>query len=700
MKQTSFYHFLMTMVTVLTTGIFTGCTEDLSVGRSTNSIVFDITGDGFNEKTTVTRGTKATTVSTVGVSASVYSSSSSYTTAGCGSYFYNQQVTSGLPTEFFWPTSSYKVSFFAHYPYNNAAFTVQSAANALGAPTYAYTVPSAIADQVDVMTGQNVNILGGGSSPVSLTMKHRCAAICFSVTNSRSEVISLTSISIEGVKYSGTLNEDTWILASAVNSSSSNPFTLTYGSSIAASATANVTGTTNIFLMLPQTIPAGAKLKVVVDGSEEMEAELTGAWTAGKNYNYSIDIKNNMIVVVDEDSDIENWENPIDLSMVDNAGYARSSRTTANCYLVHAAGYYKIPLVYGNSIKNGKINTVAFYPGKNGSITNGKDCFVNHNGDNIIGPWITKGGIGINTGMSLTAASAELIWQDRTELITSVSISGDYLYFTVGSFNPGNALIAVKDGSGYIMWSWHVWATEDDLSNTTVISTGSHNYTVAPVNVGWVPTGGDGKQGYCPYYQWGRKDPFIPSTGSENTNHVVYRINNDSMDGITYYASSTTTIADNIKNPKVFYYNSSTKGPCNTTYYNMWDAQNTTTGNVITSTQKTVYDPCPPGFCVPTGNLYYYICNGSSRTMSTWDSTNMGAIWNSGITGDELWFPALGCRQNTSGSIAAVNTGGYYWSATPGSTNYGGRIKFDQSSFAWGNNGRAGGFSIRPVVEE
>ena len=312
MKQKTFYHLLMAMVMIIATGILTGCTEDLGIGMSANSIVFDITDDGgLNEANTVTRGTKVTTVSTVGVSASVYSSSSSYTSAGCGSYFYNQQVTSGLPTDFFWPTSSYKVSFFAHYPYNNAAFTVQSAASALGAPTYAYTVPSAIADQVDVMTGQNVNILGGGSSPVSLTMKHRCAAICFSVTNSRSSAITLNSISIEGVKYSGTLNEDTWTLTNAVNSSSSNPFTLAYGSSIAASATVNVTGTTNIFLMLPQTIPAGAKVKLVVD-NEELEAEITGTWVSGKQYNYSLTVKNDVIIVVDEDTEIVDWvENTI-----------------------------------------------------------------------------------------------------------------------------------------------------------------------------------------------------------------------------------------------------------------------------------------------------------------------------------------------------------------------------------------------------
>jgi len=38
--------------------------------------------------------------------------------------------------------------------------------------------------------------------------------------------------------------------------------------------------------------------------------------------------------------------------------------TTANCYLVHEAGAYKIPLVYGNAIKNGQDNRVAYYPGE------------------------------------------------------------------------------------------------------------------------------------------------------------------------------------------------------------------------------------------------------------------------------------------------------------------------------------------------
>ncbi len=330
MKKRSFYSFMLAGVMMFAAVLFPGCTEDLSVGVTGSPIIIDVSypvfdgenpsyrtrGTEDNQTTNVciltsrsgrrlfigvseaaweieepvkTRGTKISTagINPFGVSASVCESSASYTSVGCGSYFYNIEAATGIALPYYWPTSSYKLSTFAYYPYSNAAFTLQSSASSTGAPTYAYTVPSAIGNQLDVMTGQDVNHLGGGSSPISMTMKHRCAAVNFSVTNSRSDAITVNSISIEGVKYSGTLNEETWTLNAAVNSSSSNPFILTPNASVAAGATANITGTSNVFLMLPQTIPAGAKLKVVVD-SEEFEGSLTGEWLAGKNYVYSI----------------------------------------------------------------------------------------------------------------------------------------------------------------------------------------------------------------------------------------------------------------------------------------------------------------------------------------------------------------------------------------------------------------------------
>ena len=732
MKQKSFYSLLLVSVMTLTAILSSGCTEDEPEMFTTQRIVINYTdsvtdasispgsrtrsvpectkiGSSIltsksgkklylsctetvwpSDKTAKTRGTKVTTagLSNLGVSASVYPAANSYTSAGCGSYFYKESVSSGTPMSYYWPTADYRISFFGYYPYNNPSFTVQSAASATGAPTYAYTVPSAIASQQDIMTGQVTDLPGGSSSPVNMTLAHRCSAIHFSITNDRSDAITVNSISIEGVKYTGTLSGSTWMLGGSVNSSSTNPFTLTYGSSVAAGATVDITGTSNIFMMLPQTLPSGAKLKVVVD-DEEFETDLTGTWVAGKEYTYTISMS--------EDA-------AIDLSMVDNAGNERLSMTTANCYMVHDAGDYKIPLVYGNAIKNGNANSTS-YAGVIGQLY----PFVNHAGTGINGPWITKStsGTGVNKGMGVTVNGAELLWQDASGLISAVGIDGDYLTFTVpaaASSKAGNALIAAKSGST-IVWSWHIWVTTETLASTTAVATGSHTYYVAPVNLGWIPTGGSGKQGYCTYYQWGRKDPFIPAASySSESNHTVYNISNSSVTGITY-SGTGVTIADNIKNPTTHYYYSSNYGPVTTTYYNMWDAQNTTTNNVTTATKKTIYDPCPPGFCVPTGNLWYYFGGNASptgtnsRRDSNWDSTNKGKTWT--LNGASIYFPAAGYRNSSSGSLSIVGSGGYYWSATPFSTYYGRNLYFYSRSWSWYDDGyRAFGFSVRPVAEE
>ena len=413
-----------------------------------------------------------------------------------------------------------------------------------------------------------------------------------------------------------------------------------------------------------------------------------------------------------------------------------SSMTTANCYMVHAPGYYKLPLVYGNAIKNGSANTTAYKPG---TVSNGVANFINHAGTAISGPWITKSGSGVNAGMNITVNGAQLIWQDVNGLTSSYAIDGDYLKFQVpaGSIAEGNAVIAVKSGST-IVWSWHIWVTPETFSNLTTIS-GSHTYSVTPVNLGWVnsgsitksgyegrsctvkitQTGGDSetftvtqkesisvtssKDGNSPYYQWGRKDPFVPSvnvSGAAQTDKTVYVGNGVDAAGYKYTASTTSTIGTNIQNPWVHYYNSSTYGPVSTTYYNMWDAKNSSTGNITTATKKTIYDPCPPGFCVPTSNLYYYMSGnaGSSSSAGSWDSTNKGRLWTSNTP--NVFFPASGLRYCGSGALSNVGSDGYYWSASPGSSNYGHNLSLNSSSWYWNGINRAYGFPVRAVAEE
>ena len=418
----------------------------------------------------------------------------------------------------------------------------------------------------------------------------------------------------------------------------------------------------------------------------------------------------------------------VDLSMVDNAGSARASRTTANCYLVHAPGTYKIPLVYGNAIKNGnEASTASFYTS---NTSNTLQRLVNHADAGITSPWI-------KTQLGSCPDGAQLIWEDVKGMISSVDIdtSGNgFLTFTVDADNiaEGNAVIAATL-SGTVVWSWHIWVTTQTLSDLTTIAA-THTYQVAPVNVGQVTgtivsgatiyagdictvtctnngvsmeftvtakdytSGGTTYYNPSPYYQWGRKDAMYPSTGGYNSAGTLI----STYSGTTLITDgSVTTPGATIQHPNYWYYNSSNYGPygTNSTYarkYNYWDMNQTSTGNITTATVKTVYDPCPPGFCVPTGNLYYYAESNSGQT--TWQSTPPGRNWT--VNGTPIFFPASGRRNNSNGSLSTVGSYGYYWSASADNGSYDHNLYFTSSVWYWVSNYRAYGFPVRAVAEE
>ena len=426
----------------------------------------------------------------------------------------------------------------------------------------------------------------------------------------------------------------------------------------------------------------------------------------------------------------------VDLSMVNNDGSARADgRTTANCYLVHASGTYKIPLVYGNAIKDGSTNRNAYYTTQ---TTNTIQNFVNHNdagiytGNDETDPWIKN--------HSITVAGAKLIWQDVQGMISSVGISGDYLTFTVDPDNiaPGNAVIAAttgENGTGDIVWSWHIWVTTETLSNLTTISA-AHTYRLAPVSVGWISStsitytgntcrvkvsnngvtltfdvtqasGSMPISGYHPYYQWGRKDALIPSTGSNNYNHETWDIDGNVLtskwSNTCYsFVEGAYSIGTTIKNPIKHYYNSSNTGPYNENKYNYWDAENTAISNSYSTsravaTVKTVYDPCPPDFCVPTSNCFYYIFSNYS-TYFTWTSSPAGRTWT--MSGANVFFPASGYRIMNSGKLGNVGSYGYYWTATPGGTGHSRSLDFYSGDTSWDAYNRAFGLAVWAVAEE
>ena len=256
-----------------------------------------------------------------------------------------------------------------------------------------------------------------------------------------------------------------------------------------------------------------------------------------------------------------------DLSLYDITGNANGTgRETANCYVITRPGWYKFPCVYGNAIKDGATNASA-YTGPTGEHI--LHQFIRHDGQAISDPWIDANGI--------IPASAGLQWTDSKDLVSNISLESEgghaYIYFRVApdTIHEGNAVIALKDGSNQVVWSWHIWvldnagsllgtemisrypdiatAIEDEAftkqgNNAAVYADGDKTYDIMKVNLGFCErhvkrtvlikyvqdvTGEtkilsltqNGAEINNPYYQWGRKDPMYPSDGSSNIKPTI-----------------------------------------------------------------------------------------------------------------------------------------------------------------------------------
>ena len=372
-----------------------------------------------------------------------------------------------------------------------------------------------------------------------------------------------------------------------------------------------------------------------------------------------------------------------------------SVENTANCYVVSAPGYYSLPLVYGNAIKNAATNASAYTSTATGN--NILNPFINHAGNGITDPYIS--------GNGCTPAKAELVWQDAMNLVTDIKYNAGYnggnISFKVdrSSIRQGNAVIAIKDASDAILWSWHVWVTDEDINNVIEITNHQNvKYNFMPVNLGQCDgntityeersckvkfTAGDqskeitikqlarviATQDNNPYYEWGRKDPFYPSNGMDNTTKIWYDKEGmpstaNPMQGT--FSTGNDCIKNCILNPNLMH----NKNFGDNTYYNLWSADNKTTSANDNLVIKTIYDPCPVGFKLPASNAFTgFTTTGESASSSTqvngtWSSLEKGWYFytNSEKT-QHIFFTALGRRSYTSMLVGGTGRQCLFWSA-------------------------------------
>ncbi len=338
----------------------------------------------------------------------------------------------------------------------------------------------------------------------------------------------------------------------------------------------------------------------------ECNAQLNTSGTG----NYTIDNAHNALLKRTTSINTTSGQTYYNLS---NSSGASAIQNTANCYIVNAPGNYTFPLVYGNAIKNGATNAEAYT--SSSKDNNALEKFVNHDNVAITDPYIYNNKDA--TGNTIVPANAVLIWQDANGVIntSSVTLTSDkkWIRFNVAAANikQCNAIIAVRNASNTILWSWHIWVTdfvplaplrtaaelqaESNYYNTRgtynynitqrdkliECATTGNSYTVMGVNLGWC----DGDllmydarnvevrftqsisqqnkmvtlkqlpdtttRGNSPYFQFGRKDPMLGWAG------VGYQLQKSHYPtaGYTFTpgGQGKVTIGKAIQNPHVFY---------------------------------------------------------------------------------------------------------------------------------------------------
>ncbi len=372
------------------------------------------------------------------------------------------------------------------------------------------------------------------------------------------------------------------------------------------------------------------------------------------------------------------------LSQLGDEAIDLSAEATANCYIAKSNATFKFRAnVKGNGRRDGNSRYMAYHTAK---IDNG--------------------------------SYSDVVWEstfdgDKTRSCDIIanspiySTSDEYIYFSTGSVE-GNALIALCSGDGKILWSWHIWVCNDDITTSQ-----ANGLEWMDRNIGALSNRMDDIANRGMLYQWGRKDPFLPSsahyvkmpthsydedynlTESEEeyyaiqdeivANRKLVNIVNEQVgDGFAewQYAGFEAPVALNtpgnieyaIEHPTTFL-------GCRTDipigeyvfdWYMQQDLMNSAGVMMQSSSMlwgdatqnseyKTIYDPCPPGYCVPPCGAFgeipaEYAC---SYVSNEWTKEDYGWRWSGG-NGD--FFPSTG-NLDVSGLIGETSEKMLYWTA-------------------------------------
>ena len=359
-----------------------------------------------------------------------------------------------------------------------------------------------------------------------------------------------------------------------------------------------------------------------------------------------------------------------------------SASGTANCYVVTKSGRYSFDAtVMGNgktTLANGAANSADITP------------------------------------TVLSPASVEVLWESlntttapaKGDVVSDVKLVGNKkVVFSAGT-KQGNAVIAVKNASGTIIWSWHIWRTNSVPKSFSLaeikdgLDFSVTGMEIMDRNLGALSaTMGDNLSTGL-LYQWGRKDPFPAYAGLTVPNNVAMATLPSEV-LVIGVGNNSKTPADAVKNPTTFYTSTNASYDWGTRNDNLWGTPLRSTvsinGNLFNrnSGSKSIYDPCPVGWRVPSGYVFANTVINSTTGNGSW-KTN-GWSFSIGQNSTSGWLSASGHRYNGNGSLTSFGVGGYWTSALNGGDPPTGNLLYFSSDIVdpANNRSRAVGSSIR-----
>ena len=264
-----------------------------------------------------------------------------------------------------------------------------------------------------------------------------------------------------------------------------------------------------------------------------------------------------------------------------------------------------------------------------------------------------------------TEWTAEVIWQNIDHRAISFCgadgkvINGDTingkglkpLYVKVTTSTFGNVVVGIKKkgaGSNAYLWSWHLWLTEEPK---LIVGFMDRNLGASSSS----PSGGSKSYGLS--FQFGRKDAFVGNY--ESTPLVKYDIATYDINGLFLYGGTENEDVEHamfsqfVNSPNVIIRSSDSGGFRTPEEWDKWLKQEKYMdkhwNDITGSDGKTLFDPCPEGWRLPTKeDLEKLTLDEKRKCRFLYDNKVNG--WNL----DGNWFPGWSGDYWSTGDIVKI----------------------------------------------